>query len=97
MKTIVNKTTSIKFTPEGEFLKVSDLIKQSLNVVPEGGFTREDFKTRDRIEAYLGDGSNKEIKMEDADAISLKKIVQSIKWTFRHEDLSDFLDQIDSL
>ena len=95
MKTLKNKTTIISSAPD-QFFKTSDLIKQSLNVVPEGGFTREDFKVRDRIEAYLSDEA-KEFKLEDADANALKKIVSTIKWTFRHPDLTDFLNEIEAL
>jgi len=95
MKTLTNKTTSISIG-ENEFLKTYDLIVQSLNVIPEGGFTREDFKVRDRIEACISKEAE-EFKLEDADAITLKKIISSIKWTFRHPDLTDFLNEIDSL
>lgn len=95
MKTLQNKTTKISSAPD-QFFTTAALIKQSLNVVPEGGFTREDFKVRDRIEAYLSDKAE-EFKLEDADANALKKIVSTIKWTFRHPDLTDFLNEIEAL
>jgi len=95
MKTIVNKTTTITTAPE-QFLTTADLIKQSLNVVPQGGFTREDFKVRDRIEAYLSDQA-RDFELEDADANALKKIVSEVRWTFRHPDLTDFLNEIEAL
>ena len=92
---IKNVTTTI---PDGEngMLKTTTLIRRSLNVPPNGGFSREDFKIRDRIEACLNDDKDT-ITLEDADANNLKKIISDIRWTFRHEDLSFFLTTIENI
>ena len=52
-------------------------------------------KKRERIEKALevkGD-----FKFEDADAHNLKEVVNSVRWNFRHKELSEFLDAINSL
>jgi len=92
---IKNVTTTISDGKNG-MVTTTELIRRSLNVVPNGGYTREDFKIRDRIEACLDDKKDT-IILEDSDANNLKKIVSEIRWSFRHEDLTKFLETIDNI
>mgnify|MGYP001572510979 FL=1 len=93
MKTFSNKKTEI--TDGKKEFTYKDLIIFCINSIPEKGFDREEMKKRERIEKALevkGD-----FKFEDADAHNLKEVVKSVRWNFRHKELSEFLDAINYL
>jgi len=94
MKSLDNKQTDIQ--PNESRLTYGDLIKSCLDNPPDGGFTRDDIRKRDRIETAVDNGK-KEIELEDADADNLKQIVSQMTWGIRHKDLIDFHDAIENL
>lgn len=73
------------------------LIKQVLDAPPSDGFTPSVMRERARIDAVL-DGLPEdatELELEDADAKTLLKCVQSMRFGFRHKGLLDFCDAIE--
>lgn len=92
MKTIENK----KLVIEGRDTTYRDLIIICLNnPPPKEGFSREEFKARDRIEAALTAKEDGLFHLEDADYTKLKQVVASMRWIVRDPQLTEFLDYIE--
>lgn len=95
-KTIENRETSMTMKNGQELTKMSyfDIIKLCLDNPPQGGFSRDDIKKRNRIEEKLiGDSA----ELEHDEFYSLKKICNDMKWITRHTDLESFLDYLDDV
>lgn len=95
-KTIENLETTIDFTNGEEKRKMTyfDLIKVCFDATPQGGFTRDDIKKRNRIEEKLkGDSA----ELEHDEFYSIKKICNDMKWNTRVSQIEDFLDYLDDV
>jgi hypothetical protein len=72
------------------------LVSQCLDSAPEGGFTVSTMRERQRVADVvdeLEDGAGV-LELEDQDAQTLLKCVQSMKWAIRHKSFIDFEDAI---
>ena len=67
-----------------------ELIKVCLNQQPQGGFSYKDLQDRERIDKAI---KKEPIKLEDADYKNLQKLVEDMRWTARHEDILDFVNE----
>ena len=92
MKTKENKTVSIA----GKETTYQELITMCLNNPPEGGFTREEMKSRDRIESQLTVHEDGAFHFEDADYTKLIAIIGLMKWAIRDSQLKQFLIEFES-
>lgn len=95
MKTLINKQTEIS-TPDG-VLDYCQLIRACLDNPPPGGFSPKDLRERQRIDNTLSNMNGDDIQLEDADAESLKRIVEQMRWAKRHADILMFYDDVKAL
>lgn len=95
-KTIENKQTTLDFNDKGEVKKMSyfGIIKICLDNPPQGGFSRDDIKKRNRIEEKL---KGEKAELEHDDFHQMKKICNDMKWNTRHADLETFLNYLDDI
>ncbi len=93
MKFLSNKKLKLQLEP-GKKGNYADLITICIDNVPEKGFTREDFKQRDRIEETMKKFKNGNFKFEDQDAENLKTIVELMRWQIRDKEIKTFLDDV---
>ena len=97
MKTILNKTTSIKFNEDRNFM-YSDLIRACLDSLATDGITNEDMLKSFRIEKNLESIEDDKIKMEDADFEFFKNVCFArMRWRIRHKDIKEFIECIDNI
>ena len=99
MKNLAIKTLTVKGM-EIDNPTTTDLVKACLNTRPEGGYSYEDLKNRQRIEKACKkaeDEKAEEIVFEDNDATNLKQMVKTMKWALRHQEILDFHEQVDKL
>ena len=75
---------------EDKKAKTVDLIKICLNQVPQNGYTFDDLRNRERIDKAIENGI---IELEDSDFKNLQGYVKTAKWTSRHPDLLDFINE----
>ena len=73
------------------------LIGECLNQVPEKGYSYDDLKNRQRIDAALKEAKPKSIEFEDNDASNLQTIVKAMRWATRHEDILQFCDDVENM
>lgn len=80
--------------PGGNPVQVStiSMLRECLNVAPDGGFTVKDIRARSRVDAaldgYAGDGV---LYFEDADFETARACVSAMRWRVRHEVVERFL------
>ena len=86
----LNRVSSKDGTKQGATYK--DLIESSMDILPQGGFTPEDIRNRNRIQKALEDIKDNMIELEDADYKNLQAIVELSRWASRDVELSDFLN-----
>lgn len=98
-KTIENKETTLNFKEGEETRKMTyfDIIKLCLDSPPQGGFSRDDIKKRNRIEDKLKGEIGSTVELEHDEFYSLKKICNDMKWNTRVEDIENFLDYLDDV
>lgn len=100
MKEIPNKLTQIPHpTVPKAFSSWSDLIRQSLDFPPEGGFTPSVMRARSRVELALDNPKPQSRKsessaptgfmivLEDADFTTAREALAAAKWRVRSHDL----------
>lgn len=94
MKTITNKSVDLNapHIPNAPTC-YAGLIEACLNQTPQGGFTYEDIKLRQRIEHACVKGISK-FNLEDADHAKLVELVKSMRWLVRSEAIVQFTDDI---
>lgn len=92
MKLIELKTDIVIF-PDGSEKEIStdELLRLSINSVPEGGFTPQEMMLRLRLLNAL-DSSNGEMKIEDADYEKLSELVKSMKWGILSKFIVEFVN-----
>jgi len=73
------------------------LINECLNNTPEGGYSYEDLKNRQRIEKACEKAKATSIQFEDNDASNLQDIVQSMRWAMRHDDIMNFCKDVENM
>lgn len=95
MKTLTNKETSIQNVDESK-MTYADLSKICINVMPQGGLDVTEMMARLKVTNKLEEG-NGTVKLEDSEAETLKACVKSMKWTMMHQDLVDFIQDVDKL
>jgi len=101
MKTIkIEKTkiaeNKVKFDGDKDKnLTYKDLIEICLDVLPQGGFTPEGIRDRNRIQKSLDGAKAGVINIEDADFKNLEKLVKASRWTIRDKELATFLDKFE--
>ncbi|MCH8060093.1 MAG: hypothetical protein IIA11_06505 [Proteobacteria bacterium] len=94
MKTLELKDTAIK--SGDETINYEQLIRSCLDNPPQGGFSMQDMKDRDRIEKALV-ASNGILELEDADVQNLKNLVSQMRWGVRHKDILALCDAIEQM
>jgi len=98
MKTIKKTTYQIPLKQGGPPATTVDLIRNCLDLPPQGGFTLQVLRDRDRIEKALDQSKakiKKEITFEDQDWKNLKAIVKQSTWGTRHPDILAFLEEFE--
>lgn len=101
MKSIKIEETDItehqlRFTGKMRKLNYKDLIEYALDVVPKGGFTPQDIKSRTRIQEALNKSKSKEILVEDADFEALELIMKNSRWPVRDKKLNTLLQNFET-
>lgn len=101
MKTIKNYETGIKIqfetNEDARAAKISDLIKIVIEQQQPGGFSYEDIENRLAISSAIKNLNGSDtIEIEDAPYKHLQKLVDSMRWTFFHEDILVFKKEISS-
>ncbi len=94
MKTLTNKKTEIEGFNDSK-MTYADLAKICINVMPQGGLDVTEMIARLKVTNKLEDKTK--INLEDAEAETLKACVTSMKWTMMHQDLVDFIQEIEKL
>lgn len=85
MKSFENNMTGIMVPDEtapGKLREatVTDLIKQAVNQIPQGGFSPEEMRARFRVlNAIDGSVVGATVSLEDADALKLKELVKQFR------------------
>jgi hypothetical protein len=95
MKTLTNKKTEIEGFNDSK-MTYADLAKICINVMPQGGLDVTEMIARLKVTNKLEEDKTK-IDLEDAEAETLKACVTSMKWTMMHQDLVDFIQEVDKL
>lgn len=96
-KTIENRETSIDFNEkdgEKRKMKYFDIIKVCFDRIPQGGFTRDEIKKRNRIESKL---KGESVELEHDEFHSIKKICNEMGWNTRIEDIETFYEYLDDV
>lgn len=95
-KTVENKETSLDFEDKNGKRKMTyfDLIKMCLDNPPQGGFSRDDIKKRNRIEEKI---KGEVAELEHDEFHSLKKICSDMKWRVRSSEIENFFDYLDDV
>jgi len=75
---------------ENKVLDYKDLIEVALDVIPQGGFSPKDIRSRNRIQDAL-DKATTTIILEDADFEELENVIKDSRWTLRDSELNEFL------
>ena len=97
MKTLKNKKTTIDVSKDStEKTTFADLAKACINNVPQTGLDVLQMKARLDVMKKI-DSSNGEIKLENAEADTLKECAKSMRWILLHEDVVDFLESVEKL
>lgn len=94
MKTLTNKKTEIEGFNDSK-MTYADLAKICINVMPQGGLDVTEMIARLKVTNKLEDKTK--IDLEDAEAETLKACVTSMKWTMMHQDLVDFIQEVEKL
>ena len=98
MKKFVNKQTEITSQDEkGQILKMSftDLALRTLDIVPQGGWTKDEMRMRFKLEDKLkGHGIDATVQLEDAEMAKLKAL-SDIPWKIKHRDVIDYMDTLE--
>ena len=102
MRSIENKTTRISIN-DGKVLTIAtyaDLMRMVINQGKQGGFDYADMEQRMAISKALNvlkdalEDAPKIIELEEANYKYFKSLVAEMKWSFWHEDLLKFKDDI---
>jgi len=100
MKTFTNQQTSITIGIEGtrekKEMTYADLANLTLNIVPQGGWTKDEMKIRFKIESKLEKlNVDESIELEDAE---FKKVLDcsSQPWQFKHKDLLAYMEDLEA-
>lgn len=100
MKSIDNKITEIvNVDDQGNRLgqcSYSHLISIAIRQRPQTGYDWNDVDNRIAIQKAI-DGHPDTIQLEDSYFTYLKKLLQTARWTFFHEDLRRFKEDIESI
>lgn len=72
-----------------------DLIEAALDIVPQGGFTANDIRERNRIQDALDSSKNGIIELEDADYDALERIMKNSRWPVRSKELYRLLQNFE--
>ena len=99
MKTL-NLHQNLIPTSETTGIGTADLIRGALNNKPPSGFTREDLRARDRVEAALDKAvaaGAPTLLLEDQDATTLQRCVAAALWNIRAPALTAFLDAVENI
>lgn len=94
MKTLELKDIEIRSGDEA--MNYAHLIRSCLDNAPQGGFSMQDMRDRDRIETALV-ASNGILELEDADAQNLKTLVSQMRWGVRHKDILVFCEAVEKM
>ena len=73
------------------------LIGECMNSMPDGGYSYDDLKNRQRIDDALKKAKVKSIEFEDSDAENLQSIVKTMRWANRHEDIMQFCEDVENM
>jgi hypothetical protein len=98
MKNLKNETTTIEVSTESnEKTTFVDLAKACVNNIDkQKGLDVLEMSARLAVMKKL-DNKEKEIKLEDAEALTLKKCVSEMRWIVLHEDVLRFIETIEKL
>lgn len=92
MKTLINKTIKVA----GNETNYKELIESALNQTPQGGFSFEEIRKRNKIQDVL-DKANGKMSFEDAEAENLKEIVNASRWIVRDKSIEEFGEEVNNL
>jgi len=96
MKEIENKITELEKADTKDYYRYYDLIKEVIDRKPVQGFSRDDYKKRDRIEDAMASRDDEVLKFEDNDFSELQRLTGEMTWYIRHKDISTFIDLIEA-
>lgn len=101
MKQINNKQTSIEIIDDEKKGKANycDLIRIALRQQKQGGYSYDDIKNRIAVDKALREadklkGKQSIIELEDSYHTFLLQLIKDANWSFWHEDLLQFIDDI---
>ncbi len=78
----------------GESIGTADLIRMTLNNVPQGGLAPVDMRKRIRILDTLEE-ANGSLELEDADAKVLSDCVGQMRWNILDRGILNFCDAVE--
>lgn len=86
----------VKFQGDpNKIMNYADLIGLALDVLPQGGFTPNSIKERNRIQDAIDLSDGDVIILEDADYEALVKIMRDSRWTVRDRELNTLLQNFE--
>ena len=88
MKTFQNKQLTINAKQSA----YSELLLACVNNTPQGGFTVEEMRARNRIVDAVETSKNGEISLEDADYAKALECVETMRWAVLDDQLVQFND-----
>lgn len=97
MKTFKNLITTIDVSEDSkEKTKYVDLAKACVNNIPNSGLDVKQMSARLAVMKKLDKGGA-EIKLEDAEAETLKTCASAMRWLVMHDDVVKFLKAVEKL
>jgi len=95
MKTITLKQTTLAVAGQQQALTTIELIKASINNVPQEGVDITEMQKRLRVAKAVEENDSKEVLvLEDADADTLRKCVDAMRWAIVDPFIVDFVESL---
>ncbi len=91
MKTIENKKIEII---KGQPTCYVSLIRDALNMPPQGGFSVTEMRKRMEIDIKITSDKMKELKVEDAEYLVIQECVKNMRWGVMSKEICDFCDYL---
>jgi hypothetical protein len=98
MKELKLKTLNLPVSPiDPKKSTTKDLLKIAVNNLPQGGITADEMRRRIKILDKIDEAGEEFLRLEDAVADELQKLVAMMRWTIVDKEILTFCDDVEHM